>query len=99
MTNFIPEPEAQDRRDWASILKQFDESGLNVSDFCKQEKINRTSFYRNCSLRRRGADAGEPASFVPVTLDLGQLGAQMGDSLELTVTLPMGVTLHFRGRS
>jgi hypothetical protein len=83
---------------WRSVLKRFDESGVDVREFCEREGLGQASFYR---WRRRLSDkpsremaeapheAPRPAGF----LDLGTLGAKSA-RLELRMDLGAGVVLH-----
>jgi hypothetical protein len=79
---------------WRAALKKFDESGLDVREFCEREGLGQASFYR---WRRRVPDerseemsaAPKPGGF----LDLGPLSAK-GTRLEVRVDLGAGVVLH-----
>ena len=86
---------------WAPICKKFEESGLSQRRFCLQEKLDLSTFRKWLHLNNQRAliEAREKASFVPVQLGFETSGQELVDqSMELVVNLPLGVTLHFRGR-
>jgi putative transposase len=83
---------------WHTALKEFDESGLDVREFCEREGLGQASFYRwrrrlsqapSQDMSKPPHEAPRPAGF----LDLGTLSAK-GTRLELRVDLGAGVVLH-----
>jgi hypothetical protein len=86
---------------WAPVFQKFEESGLSQRKFCQQEKLDLSTFRKWLHLNNQRAliEAREKASFVPVQLGFEAAGQELVEqSMELVVTLPLGVTLHFRGR-
>ena len=78
---------------WRSIIRRFDQSGLQPNDFCRRESLARSTF----DLRRRRMSQGTPSSgFVELKQSPQDINAT-ADSWTLEVDLPGGVHLCFRG--
>ena len=78
------------RKEWKTILRRFESSGLAVQEYCRREGLPLSSFQR----WRSRLSAGTAAEFVELTPSLSE-SATSGWALE--VTLPHGVRLQFRG--
>jgi hypothetical protein len=87
---------------WAPVFKKFEASGLSQRKFCQQEKLDLSTFRKWLQLNNQRVllEAREKTAFIPVQLGFEGRGQELVEqSMELVVTLPLGVTLHFRGRS
>ena len=87
---------------WVPIFKRFEESGLSQVKFCLQEKLSFPTFAKWWRRRNRPelVQVARQRSFIPVQFEIdGGAPDSVEHSLELVVTLPMGVTLCFKGRS
>ena len=70
-------------RDWQERLKRYEESGLSIDAFCRQEAVGRSTFMDwlqtlNKEPRRQAAMEGETRSaerpaFVPVTVNANMI--------------------------
>lgn len=72
---------------WHQRIKRFAQSELTVADFCRLEGFSQAAFYR---WRQKLADdeARNPARFVPVEVQSGDLRSNAPDCIE--VSLPGG---------
>ena len=79
---------------WQAIFAQQEESGLSIIRFCKQHKINTSSFY---AWRKRLADGDSSSPSTPkqqvVPLFLNETPIQQSTTLKLTT--PGGYQLEF----
>lgn len=75
------------RLEWAERLSRYDQSGLTVLDFCRQEGIASQSFYH---WRRKLAPGdGAPASAAPEFLPI-----RLAPSAPIEIVLPNGAALR-----
>lgn len=81
--------------EWRSLLARFDDSGLGVAAFCRQEAISAASLYR---WRRLLGEGGEAVSreTAPTFVDLGTLNsaATPRPQIDLKLDLGDGLILH-----
>jgi putative transposase len=88
---------------WRELLQHFDASGISVGEFCKRERLNKSTFQRwrarltassgQVSAALESAVSQAPTSFI----DLGSLGATSAAvtaRLDLKLDLGGGLTLH-----
>lgn len=74
------------RQEWEQRLARFDQSGLSVLDFCRQEGIVSQSFYH---WRRKLAGNEAPASDAPQFLPI-----RLAPSAPVEIVLPNGAALR-----
>jgi transposase-like protein len=89
--------------DWQERLESYRASGLSVEDFCSQEGVSRSSFYRWAAQLKEGlpesveaekearerAESAEGAAFVPITLKASPVELELPNGA--IVRLPLGV--------
>lgn len=90
---------------WRALLQRFDASGISVAEFCKRERLNKSTFQRwRARLTAASSDqapaaacesSGEqgPTSFIDLG-SLGATGAAVTARLDLKLDLGGGLTLH-----
>jgi transposase len=97
-----PLSDLDDYLDWQERLESFKASGLSIGEFCLQEGVSRSTFYRWVDRLRDGipepmvaekaarekADSGE-AAFVPITLKASPVEIELPNGG--MVRLPLGV--------
>ena len=74
------------RLEWEQRLARFDQSGLTVQDFCRQEGIASPSFYQ---WKRRFAASDEPPGPSPEFLPI-----RLAPSAPVEIVLPGGAMLR-----
>ena len=98
-----PPAELDDYLDWQERLESYKASGLSVEDFCSQEGVSRSSFYRWTAQLKEGipesveaekearerAESAEGAAFVPITLMASPVELELPNGA--IVRLPLGV--------
>ena len=98
-----PPRDLDDHLDWQERRESFESSGLEVSVFCAQEGISRSTFYRwanqlkNCipeqlkaeKEAREQAESAQGAAFVPVTLKSSPVEIELPNGG--IIRLPLGV--------
>jgi transposase-like protein len=89
--------------DWQERLESYRASGLSVEDFCSQEGVSRSTFYRWAAQLKEGipesveaekearerAESAEGAAFVPITLKASPVELELPNGA--IVRLPLGV--------
>ena len=97
-----PPSDLDDYLDWQERLESYRASGLSIDDFCLQEGVSRSTFYRWVDRLKRGipesmeaekaarkrAESGE-AAFVPITLKASLVEVELPNGG--IVRLPLGV--------
>jgi transposase-like protein len=76
-------------RRWREIIRRYVAGGVTVREFCRENRLKETTFYRwRAELRRRDA-AGQPAGamFVPVVVS----DAARREAAGIEIVLPGGV--------
>lgn len=81
------------KNEWESVLKRFEESGLNQSEFCRREGLNLRNFTR--WMKRFRSETGT-SRFVEISRS-PQASVSDAATWELEVWLPGGARLRFRG--
>ena len=97
-----PPGDLDDYLDWQERLESFNASGLSIDEFCLQEGVSRSTFYRwmgrlkdgipeamvTEETARQRAESGE-AVFVPITLKASPVEIELPNGG--VVRLPLGV--------
>ncbi len=97
-----PPSDLDDYLDWQERLESFRASGLSIDEFCLQEGVSRSTYYRWVDQLRDGipkpmvaeeaawekAESGE-AAFVPITLKASPVEIELPNGG--VVRLPLGV--------
>ena len=97
-----PPGDLDDYLDWQERLESFNASGLSIDEFCLQEGVSRSTFYRWMGRLKDGipeamvaeqsarqhAESGE-AVFVPITLKTSPVEIELPNGG--VVRLPLGV--------
>ena len=92
------------RRQWENILRKQQQSGLSVSQFCRQETLSVSNFY-NWRSRLGLSNSTDTAAIEAANsfVDLGQLNSVAqtvscvdAERWELELNLGNGMTLKFR---
>jgi putative transposase len=90
---------------WRDLLQRFNASGISVGEFCKRERLNKSTFQR-WRARLTAAPSGPASAAAPEGsgeqaptsfIDLGSLGATSAAvtaRLDLKLDLGGGLTLH-----
>ncbi len=90
------------RSEWVEIIERFDSTRLPTIEFCKRERISRSSLAnwrrKLKGMRRRRAKPKERPAFI----ELGQAPIDSSESplnseSEFELTFPGGVTLRWKG--
>jgi hypothetical protein len=90
---------------WRKLVLKFDDSGMSVSRFCAEERINESNFYSwRKVIRQRDAEQvsarvvkkpeGRNGLFVPVRIDAPQIEEQL-----LDIELPGGARVKVTGKT
>ena len=97
-----PRSDLDDYLDWQERLESFKASGLSIDEFCLQEGVSRSTYYRWVDQLKDGvlesmvaekaawekAESGE-AAFVPITLKASPVEIELPNGG--VVRLPLGV--------
>ncbi len=97
-----PPSDLDDYLDWQERLESFKASGLSIDEFCLQEGVSRSTYYRWVDQLKDGipepmvaekaarekAESGE-AAFVPITLKVSPVEIELPNGG--VVRLPLGV--------
>jgi len=97
-----PRSDLDDYLDWQERLESFKASGLSIDEFCLQEGVSRSTYYRWVNQLKDGvpesmaaekaawekAESGE-AAFVPITLKASPVEIELPNGG--VVRLPLGV--------
>lgn len=80
--------------EWRSLHTEFEQSGLSVKAFCRQQSISASNFYRWRNLLA----SNEPVGQAPATafLDIGALTPPTKTPARLELTLDLGDGLILR---
>ena len=81
----------RDAQQWSEILRRFESSGLDRSEFCRREDVAVSSFQR-WRHRLGSVAAAEFVELVPTSSP-----SVPSSSWSLEVSLPNGVCLRFQG--
>ena len=81
----------RDAKQWSEILRRFESSGLDRSEFCRREDVAVSSFQR-WRHRLGSIAAAEFVELVPTSSP-----SVPSSSWSLKVSLPNGVCLRFQG--
>ena len=81
----------RDAKQWSEILRRFESSGLDRSEFCRREDVAVSSFQR-WRHRLGSIAAAEFVELVPTSSP-----SVPSSSWSLEVSLPNGVCLRFQG--
>ena len=81
----------RDAKQWSEILRRFESSGLDRSEFCRREDVAVSSFQR-WRHRLGSVAAAEFVELVPTSSP-----SVPSSSWSLEVSLPNGVCLRFQG--
>ena len=81
----------RDGKQWSEILRRFESSGLDRSEFCRREDVAVSSFQR-WRHRLGSVAAAEFVELVPTSSP-----SVPSSSWSLEVSLPNGVCLRFQG--
>jgi hypothetical protein len=98
-----PPSDLDDYLDWQERLDSYKGSGLSVDDYCLQEGVSRSTFYRWVDRLKDGvpelvkteratrerAESAEGAAFVPITLKASPVELELPNGG--IVRLPLGV--------
>ena len=76
--------------EWTKILQRYDESGLTLRAFCRQERVSPESL----RLWRQKLSESDSSKFVELQ---PPSAVEASPQWELEVALPNGVQLRFRG--
>ncbi len=76
--------------EWREIISRYEQSGLSGRDFCRNEQIRPSSFWR---WRQKLAAAVGANQFIPVTT----ASPEPSSSWTLLITLPNGCQLRLEG--
>ena len=57
---------SSNRKKWLNIIERHEASGLNITQFCRQQQINSKTFYRYRNLFNLEKSAVEPQGFVKI---------------------------------
>ena len=85
----------RDAKQWSEILRRFESSGLDRSEFCRREDVAVSSFQR--WHHRLGSVAAPVAAAEFVELVPTSSPSVPSSSWSLEVSLPNGVCLRFQG--
>ena len=93
----------EDYQNWQERMESYEESGLSVEEFCQQEEISRTTFYRWVSQLRDGIpqallEAGRvrkeiasgEAKFLPVALKASPIEIEFPNGIVVRLPLDVG---------
>lgn len=84
---------ARDR--WTDRLNRFDQSGLTVAQFCKQERCSAASFYQwRRKLRDNPSRRSTRPTFVPVKITEAAADPSLLPQATVSLDLPGGVRLR-----
>ena len=98
-----PPSDLDDYLDWQERLESFRASGLSIDEFCLQEGVSRSTFYRWADRLKDGvpesvkteeaarerAESAEGAAFVPISLKASPVEIELPNGG--IVRLPLGV--------
>lgn len=64
--NKLPRKAEVRAKAWKKLIKKYEDSGLEVSDFCQKQEIGEKSFNK---WREKLFEEKQPASFVPIEIE------------------------------
>jgi transposase-like protein len=98
-----PPSDIDDHLEWQQRLKNHEESGLSIEEFCRQQDVSRSTFYRWLDRLKDGipesmaaekaaqqpADSGSTA-FVPITLKASPVEIELPNGGVVRLPLSVG---------
>ena len=94
--------EKQARTYWREVLNRWQQSGLSIAQFCRDQEISESGLYtwrKKLSLTHSGTEPHtEPRSSKPSGSPFVQVDMPSATHSQLTLELASGHTLHIAGR-